>query len=174
MPSSRVWSIRADRLASVYSAWFYAWFYSSSRAIRPYGLPWIALWCPGRESNPHTLRRQDLNLLRLPISPPGLCHQPNSMPDDRGALNSSRRHPMAPLPSRQYRILPGTVPRCQLRREGSTLPAGPAWADTAIGRRLEQTPCRVQPGLARHGAAAVSYRSPSRTRRTQTRISGMI
>jgi hypothetical protein len=28
-------------------------------------------WCPGRDSNPHTFRRQNLNLVRLPISPPG-------------------------------------------------------------------------------------------------------
>ena len=29
------------------------------------------LWCPGRDSNSYTLRRQNLNLVRLPISPPG-------------------------------------------------------------------------------------------------------
>src|SRR6516162_5185049 len=28
-----------------------------------------SLWCGRRDSNPHTLRRQDLNLLRLPIPP---------------------------------------------------------------------------------------------------------
>ncbi|MEY3969562.1 MAG: hypothetical protein RL617_575 [Pseudomonadota bacterium] len=30
----------------------------------------INKWCEGGDSNPHTLRRQDLNLVRLPISPP--------------------------------------------------------------------------------------------------------
>src|SRR3954470_9312892 len=28
-------------------------------------------WCPARDSNPHASRRQDLNLLRLPIPPAG-------------------------------------------------------------------------------------------------------
>jgi hypothetical protein len=35
------------------------------------GLHKTTTWCPGRDSNPHTFRRQNLNLVRLPISPPG-------------------------------------------------------------------------------------------------------
>lgn len=31
----------------------------------------MAKWCPARDLNPHALRRQDLNLLRLPIPPAG-------------------------------------------------------------------------------------------------------
>src|SRR5678816_1941291 len=30
------------------------------------------LWCEGRDSNPHALRRQILSLVRLPIPPPSL------------------------------------------------------------------------------------------------------
>src|SRR5690606_35019276 len=30
-------------------------------------------WCPGKESNLHTLRYTDLNRARLPIPPPGHC-----------------------------------------------------------------------------------------------------
>lgn len=29
------------------------------------------IWCPGRESNPHVLRRQILSLVRIPVPPPG-------------------------------------------------------------------------------------------------------
>ena len=29
------------------------------------------VWCPWRDSNPHAVRRQDLNLVRLPIPPHG-------------------------------------------------------------------------------------------------------
>ena len=31
------------------------------------------LWCPRRDSNPHTLRHMDLNHARLPIPPRGHC-----------------------------------------------------------------------------------------------------
>ena len=30
------------------------------------------LWCAGGDLNPYAFRRQDLNLVRLPISPPAL------------------------------------------------------------------------------------------------------
>ena len=30
-------------------------------------------WCPGEDSNLHTLRHMDLNHARLPIPPPGHC-----------------------------------------------------------------------------------------------------
>ena len=30
-------------------------------------------WCPGEDSNLHTLRHTDLNRARLPIPPPGHC-----------------------------------------------------------------------------------------------------
>lgn len=29
------------------------------------------VWCPGRDSNPHDLRREILSLLWLPVTPPG-------------------------------------------------------------------------------------------------------
>ena len=32
------------------------------------------LWCPRRDSNPHTLRHMDLNHARLPIPPRGHCY----------------------------------------------------------------------------------------------------
>src|SRR5690606_28661207 len=38
------------------------------------GLRWVCcfyLWCPGEDSNLHTLRHMDLNHARLPIPPPG-------------------------------------------------------------------------------------------------------
>src|SRR5690606_37372632 len=33
----------------------------------------VKRWCPGEDSNLHTLRHMDLNHARLPIPPPGLC-----------------------------------------------------------------------------------------------------
>src|SRR5690606_36061357 len=46
-------------------------------------------WCPGSDSNRHVSQRQNLNLVRLPISPPGhsllhwLCPELDRLPHTR-------------------------------------------------------------------------------------------
>lgn len=61
-------------------------------------------WCPGRDSNPHAARRQNLNLLRLPISPPGLPPEgqpyrtttpPNRKPRNSNGITSILSAPSA-------------------------------------------------------------------------------
>ncbi len=37
-------------------------------------------WCPRGDSNPHAVKRQDLNLVRLPISPRGHCNSSLTAP----------------------------------------------------------------------------------------------
>src|SRR5262245_12444865 len=39
------------------------------------GIAFPVLWCEGRDSNPHALRRQILSLVRLPIPPPSQKNQ---------------------------------------------------------------------------------------------------
>ncbi len=55
----------------------------------------VERWCPGRDSNPHALRRGILSPLRLPISPPGRWRAKNL--DDRIA---GRRRRIGSQPSR--------------------------------------------------------------------------
>src|SRR6185369_1988670 len=38
----------------------------------PHDAGFVLLWCPRGDSNPHTLRRYHLKVVRLPIPPPGL------------------------------------------------------------------------------------------------------
>src|SRR5678810_803817 len=39
------------------------------------GISSLFVWCEGRDSNPHALRRQILSLVRLPIPPPSQKNQ---------------------------------------------------------------------------------------------------
>ena len=44
----------------------------------PYTFFCLQNWCPGSDSNRHIFLRQNLNLVRLPISPPGLAYHNNT------------------------------------------------------------------------------------------------
>ncbi len=75
---------------------------SDDRGVAPRLASWAAgLWCERRDSNSHAFRRQNLNLVRLPIPPLSQCshfyNTPSRMLPPSGALRAPAGHPITLL-----------------------------------------------------------------------------
>ena len=114
-------------------------------------------WCGWRDSNPHTLRRQDLNLLRLPIPPhPHMGSGAVRMRDDLS-------------PDALYHPFGGGQRKNRMRRQGfsandsapGTRPAGKC-SMPRLNRAAPDTASRRRSSAARF--AARRSRKPARPR----------
>ncbi len=116
----------------------------------------VGQWCPARDSNPHTLRRQNLNLLRLPIPPAGPARRYSGIALGNEGISGEGRaaalrqsgsgfaHP-GPFTSLSRRPLIGCHPG---RSRAAAESRGPGTRPGQVGDPGSQIVAVLRPGMA--------------------------